>query len=146
MAVGRTEIPAKVFVAWLGIARAKFYEWKRRYGSVNEHNGKIPRDFWLEEWEREEILAFHDRNPLEGYRRLAYMMLDADVVAVSPSSVMLAGRQQEIWAVRDQRLQAAREARMNQRRAARTELHSAQQHQPGCHVPAEPVRPATTRR
>ena len=25
--------------------------------------------------------------PLEGYRRLAYMMLDADVVAVSPSSV-----------------------------------------------------------
>jgi putative transposase len=25
--------------------------------------------------------------PLEGYRRLAYMMLDADIVAVSPSSV-----------------------------------------------------------
>ncbi|GMU39049.1 MAG: hypothetical protein AMXMBFR22_32400 [Phycisphaerae bacterium] len=24
--------------------------------------------------------------PLEGYRRLAFMMLDADVVAVSPSS------------------------------------------------------------
>jgi hypothetical protein len=30
-------------------------------------------------------VAFHDRHPLEGYRRLAYMMLDADVVAVSPS-------------------------------------------------------------
>jgi putative transposase len=26
-------------------------------------------------------------NPLEGYRRLTFMMLDADVVAVSPSSV-----------------------------------------------------------
>ena len=32
-------------------------------------------------------MAFHDRSPLEGYRRLAYMMLDADVVAVSPASV-----------------------------------------------------------
>ncbi|MCK5845481.1 MAG: transposase family protein, partial [Victivallales bacterium] len=33
------------------------------------------------------IIAFHFDHPLEGYRRLAYMMLDADVVAVSPSSV-----------------------------------------------------------
>jgi putative transposase len=32
-------------------------------------------------------VAFHDRYPLEGYRRLAYMMPDADVVAVSPSGV-----------------------------------------------------------
>src|SRR5262249_29062063 len=30
---------------------------------------------------------FHDRHPLEGYRRLTFMMLDADVVAASPSSV-----------------------------------------------------------
>jgi transposase InsO family protein len=33
------------------------------------------------------IVEFHARYPLEGYRRLAFMMLDADVVAVSPSSV-----------------------------------------------------------
>ena len=32
---------------------------------------------------------FHLKNPLEGYRRLTFMMLDADVVAVSPSSVCL---------------------------------------------------------
>jgi hypothetical protein len=31
--------------------------------------------------------AFHLEHPLEGYRRLTFMMLDADVVAVSPSSV-----------------------------------------------------------
>ena len=37
--------------------------------------------------EKTKILAFHDLYPLEGYRRLAYMMLDADIVAVSPSSV-----------------------------------------------------------
>lgn len=74
-------------MVWLGISRAKFYDWKRRYGQVNEHNGRIPRDHWLEPWERQAILDFHERNPLEGYRRLTYMMMDADVVAVSPSSV-----------------------------------------------------------
>ena len=30
---------------------------------------------------------FQLRYPVEGYRRLTYMMIDADVVAVSPSSV-----------------------------------------------------------
>jgi hypothetical protein len=54
---------------------------------VNEHNGWVPRDFWLEQWEKEAIVDFHLKNPLEGYRRLTFMMLDQDVVAVSPSSV-----------------------------------------------------------
>jgi putative transposase len=47
----------------------------------------VPRDHWLtdDEWER--ICAFARANPLEGYRRLTFMMLDADVVACSPSSV-----------------------------------------------------------
>jgi transposase InsO family protein len=54
---------------------------------VNEHNGWIPRDFWLEDWEKERIIKFFTDHPLEGYRRLAFMMLDADVVAVSPTSV-----------------------------------------------------------
>jgi len=54
---------------------------------VNEHNGWIPRDFWLEPWEKEAIIGFHLKNPLAGYRRLTFMMLDAEVVAVSPASV-----------------------------------------------------------
>ena len=33
------------------------------------------------------IVDFHDRHPLEGYRRLTFMMLDDDVVTVSPASV-----------------------------------------------------------
>jgi hypothetical protein len=51
-------------------------------------NGEgVPRDFWLEDWEKQAIVNFHLKNPLEGYRRLTFMMLDADIVAVSPSSV-----------------------------------------------------------
>jgi len=74
-------------VGWLGIATSKFSRWNGRLGTPNRHNAPIPRDFWLEDWEKAAIVAFHDRYPLEGYRRLTYMMLDADVVAVSPSSV-----------------------------------------------------------
>jgi len=84
---GRTEIPIRRFVAWLGVAASKFYDWRIRYGLANEHNALVPRDWWLEDWEKKAILEFHARHPLEGYRRLAFMMLDADVVAVSPSSV-----------------------------------------------------------
>ena len=83
----KTEIHAGRFIQWLGIAPSKFYSWRRRYGSLNEHNGWVPRDFWLEEWEKQAILDFYRQHPLEGYRRLTFMMLDADIVAVSPSSV-----------------------------------------------------------
>ena len=82
-----SEIGAGRFVGWLGVSSSKFYDWRERYGRVNEHNGWVPRDFWLEDWEKQAIINFHLKNPLEGYRRLTFMMLDADIVAVSPSSV-----------------------------------------------------------
>lgn len=82
----RTEIPAARFITWLGVQRGKFYDWQKRYGKANEHNALVPRDHWIEAWERDAILAFHARHTLEGYRRLTFMMLDADVVAVSPTT------------------------------------------------------------
>jgi putative transposase len=83
----RTQLPVDRFITWLGVRASKFYSWKKRFGRVNEHNAWIPRDHWLETSEKEAILAFERNHPLEGYRRLAFMMLDADVAAVSPSSV-----------------------------------------------------------
>jgi hypothetical protein len=47
----------------------------------------VPRDHWIESWEREAILAYRLQYPLESYRRLSFMMLDADLAAVSPSTV-----------------------------------------------------------
>src|SRR5262249_35971802 len=52
-----------------------------------EHNAWIPRDHWLEPWEQQAIVDFARAHPREGYRRLTFMMLDQDVVAVSPTSV-----------------------------------------------------------
>ena len=82
-----------VLVAWLGIAKGKYYSWKERYGHVNEHNSSVPRDHWLEDWERAAIIEFHGRYPLEGYRCLAFMMLDQTEVAVSPSTTYRVLRQ-----------------------------------------------------
>jgi hypothetical protein len=82
----RTEIATQKFVRWLGVASSKFYDWRARYGKVNEHNSWVPRDFWLEAREKRAILDFYDRFLLEGYRGLTFMMLDADVAAVSPAS------------------------------------------------------------
>jgi len=85
--LSRTEITVSRMVGWLGTGSSKFYAWRQRYGKVNEHNGWVPRDHWLEDWERQAILDFDEQYPLEGYRRQAFMMLDRDIVAVSPSSV-----------------------------------------------------------
>jgi putative transposase len=83
----KTEITVGRFLPWIGIGTSKFHDWKARFGKVNEHNSWVPRDHWLTDAEREGIRAFARQHPLEGYRRLTFMMLDADVVACSPASV-----------------------------------------------------------
>jgi len=83
----KTGIAVFCLLLWLGLATSKWHDWKRRYGKVNEHNAWIPRDHWLEEWEKQAVVDFHEQHPLEGYRRLTFMMLDANIVAASPSSV-----------------------------------------------------------
>lgn len=83
----KTELPAKLLVAWLELNPSKYFDWKQRYGKANEHNAQVPRDHWLEPHEREAIVEYARAHPLDGYRRLAFMMLDADVAAASPSSV-----------------------------------------------------------
>ena len=80
-------MPAKKLLAWLELREGKFHDWTARYGRANEHNGRVPRDSWLEDEEKRAIVEFHGQYPLEGYRRLTFMMLDRDVAAVSPASV-----------------------------------------------------------
>lgn len=82
----KTEITGERFIPWLGIHRAKFFRWKERYGKANEHNAQVPRDNWVTEDEKRAIVAFHDCNLLEGYRRLTFMMIDQDVAFVAPAT------------------------------------------------------------
>ena len=83
----KSEIAKTQILSWLSLRKGKFHDWSNRYGKANEHNGLVPRDFWLETWEKDAIIDFHSKNPLNGYRRLCFMMMDADIVAVSPATV-----------------------------------------------------------
>lgn len=89
----RTELKKQTLIRWIGISHSKFYDWQKRYGKINEHNRWIPRDFWLAEWEKRAIVDYFLGHPGQGYRRLTYMMLDEDIVAVSPSTTYRVLRQ-----------------------------------------------------
>lgn len=83
----KSEIFAEQLLRWIGLSGRKFRDWRLRYGKANEHNQLVPRDHWIEDWERQAIVDFFHRYPMEGYRRLCFMMLDQDIVAVSPATV-----------------------------------------------------------
>ena len=69
------------------MSSGKYYDWKKRQSRENQHNGLIPKSHWILPWEREAIIDYRYQHLEEGYRRLCYMMLDENVVAVSPSTV-----------------------------------------------------------
>jgi transposase InsO family protein len=70
----------------LEVRMSKFYTWHERYGKDNEHNGKVPRDYWVQDWEKQKIIEYYLEHKPDGYRRVSYMMLDQDIVAVSPAT------------------------------------------------------------
>jgi hypothetical protein len=83
----KTDIAVARFLPWIGIGSSKYHDWIQRFGKVNEHNAWVPRDHWLTDDEIARICQFARAHPTEGYRRMTFMMLDADVVACSPASV-----------------------------------------------------------
>jgi len=83
----KSGIPVTRLLPMLGLSSSKYHHWKDRLGKANGHNANQPKTGWILDWEKEAITTFFFENPSEGYRRLTYMMIDQDVVAVSPSSV-----------------------------------------------------------
>lgn len=75
------------FTNWLGIGRNKYYSWVNRQGQENQPSGVAPKHQWLTETEKAVIITYYANHRQTGYRRLAYMMLDEDIAAASPSSV-----------------------------------------------------------
>ena len=102
-------------MGWIPLSSRKFRDWRCRYGKANEHNGQVPRDWWLEDWEKQAILDFHASHPLDGYRSLAFMMLD-DYLAPADK---LNGMGPMILEQRDQKLEEARARRQQNRAAAK---------------------------
>jgi len=90
----RSSLPIVFMLKVLEIKKAKYYCWVKRTGTPNRHNGQIPKSHWLIPDEVEKIkcyskehYSYGDFFLKDGYRRLAYNMLDENIVAASPSSV-----------------------------------------------------------
>jgi putative transposase len=73
-------------LSYISLSSSKFYNWKNRQSTENQHNNSLPKQNWLLAWEVQAIINYRLLHMEEGYRRLTYMMLDEDVVAVSPAS------------------------------------------------------------
>ncbi len=85
--VEKTPFTREQILIKLGIPSSKYHDWVQRYPDENRHNAEIPKKVWLKKAEKEAILDYNQKHQDEGYRRLAYMMLDENVAAASPSSV-----------------------------------------------------------
>jgi len=81
-----SDLSYKSLIRMLGITRSRYYEWQKRKGVLNRHNGKLPKSHWILPYERKAIVDYCRHHLEDGYRRLTYMMLDWDIVAVSPST------------------------------------------------------------
>lgn len=72
---------------FIGISRKKFFNWKKVYGEPHKYSDNFSRVNMITAEEKENIIDFYRKHPLDGYRRCAYMMIDKDIAYVQPSSV-----------------------------------------------------------
>ena len=90
----RSGLPIKQFLKIIGLSKVKYYRWLKRAGTPKNHNGKVPKTHWLMPEEVQAIIDFarehyseNDYFLRDGYRRIAYKMIDSNIAYVSPSSV-----------------------------------------------------------
>jgi len=72
---------------YAGVSRRTFREWQNRKEEENRHNGHIPREHWVTPTEQEAIIRYCEERMENGYRTLCWLMVDADIAAVSPATV-----------------------------------------------------------
>lgn len=81
-AISRTQL-----LKWARVGRSVYYDWRDRQDIGNRPSGVPRRPERITDKERDSILDYARSHPGQGYRRLAYMMIDENVAAVSPASV-----------------------------------------------------------
>jgi putative transposase len=79
-------VPFSTLLKAAGLSWARYHDWQKRFGQPNKHNNDTPREHWLEEWEKQAIIDYKKDHMTTGYRQLTYLMLDNDIVAVSPAT------------------------------------------------------------
>lgn len=83
----KTGFAESFFLDTINVTRGRLLDWRNRSGDPNLHNGKIPKENQLEDWEKKAIVDYYISHPFNGYRRITYMMIDENIIATSPPTV-----------------------------------------------------------
>lgn len=83
----RAGFPVNSSLDVIGLPRASYFRWAREGCKGERKESPTPKSHWILEWEAEQVILYKRKHPEIGYRRLAWMMVDGDIVAISPSSV-----------------------------------------------------------
>ena len=85
----KTEIKVSELVAFAGVSKSTWHEWKSRKGIETRHNHETPKLNWYTPEERKAVVKYvlTHKNFLYGYRYLAWQMIDENVAFVRPASV-----------------------------------------------------------
>ena len=71
---------------FIGVNKQRFIEWKDCYGNPPVKRN-VPKSHWATETEIMAVIEFKKANIEEGYKRLTWMMVDTNIVYLSPSTV-----------------------------------------------------------
>jgi transposase InsO family protein len=76
-------------LAILGLSRALYYRWRARRArcELEDRKPDVPDLYQVLPEEEDAVKTFALEHPQDGYRRLAWMMVDEDIACLSPSSV-----------------------------------------------------------
>ena len=87
--VKRSEVVLNWVLEYLGLPKSTYYRWRRleSLGKLEDAYVKPNNPDAILPWEVKAVIEYALKNPKEGYKRLAYMMMDEDIVYISPSSV-----------------------------------------------------------
>ena len=62
----RTGIEMRALLRFAGISASTLYEWQRRYGIPNRHNGKVPKSHYLLEEEKQGTVSYDKKERDDG--------------------------------------------------------------------------------
>lgn len=85
----RTGWTVRRILHWLGLSQARYRDWVKRAerDALSDRSTAAPTGDAILPDEKHAVIGYALAHPKDGYRRLAWQMIDADVAYLSPSSV-----------------------------------------------------------
>ena len=85
----RAEYPVKQALTVLALPRSTYFDWARTGGKEARPIVTTPKSHYITPEEQAAVIAFAREHLEEGYKRMAFMIADAGIAAIRPSTLYL---------------------------------------------------------